>query len=80
MEYSIESVIVDQGYPDPGHEEFVIIRTKPRKNKFLQRIFGNRKEKLIYFEKKPSDAVFNKYVSEFKKMDRDSKCEDLLNE
>lgn len=62
----LEKRCVDLGYPDPGHDEWFLVKTTPRKIKFLQTILGNRKETLIcYGEDKPMGIRINKDISDY---------------
>ena len=48
--------MIDNGYPDPGHYEYVLIKRQRRKIKLLQSIFGDNVDKLIHYgEDKPDE-------------------------
>lgn len=57
----LDKYCVDMGYPDPGHYEWALIRKEERKNKILQRIFGDKKTQIKWYgEDKPNeDTVDN---------------------
>ncbi len=69
---------MDNGWPDLGNYEYKIVRRIKRKYKLLQRVFGDKREYIMSFEKKPTTEMFERIVAEFKTMDRDVKCESLL--
>ena len=60
--FSLEEVIIDNGYPDPGHVEYVIVKTTKRRYSIFQKMFGDKKEKIFYLLHKPDDKEFNKIV------------------
>lgn len=61
--------IVDYGWPDPGHREFILVYSSPRKNKFWQKLLGNKCETLkSYGERKPSDNEVETDIEERKSL------------
>lgn len=53
----LKEVIVDFGWPDPGHREWRLVKGIKRKNKFLQFFFGNKETELYdYGDNKPTQA------------------------
>lgn len=59
----LEKVMVDNGYPDYGHYEWVLISKSKRKNKFFQKLFGDKSEKLIWYgEQKPNEDTIEKDI------------------
>jgi len=66
MEISLERVMFDLGYPDPGHYEYVLMGREKRKYKLMQSIFGDKKKSLMYYgEDKPSDETITMDIERY---------------
>ena len=60
---TLERVLVDMGYPDPGHYEYVLVRKCERKSKILQSILGHRTSEILsYGIDRPSNEEVNKDI------------------
>ena len=67
MNIFLECRCVDIGYPDPGHDEYFLVKSEKRKSKFLQRIIGDKKTDLLcYGERKPGDEELKNDKEEYR--------------
>lgn len=82
MKIYLDTICVDNGYPDPGHDEYVLIRTEKRSNKLLQRYLGDKKIKVLWYgEDKPNDARvqidIERVRNQYTEVIRDNKIKEL---
>lgn len=58
---------VDLGYPDMGHDEYVLVRVTKRKSKFWQYMLGDKEDVVLWYgEDKPTNERLAKDILKFK--------------
>lgn len=63
----LKSRCVDLGYPDMGHDEYVLVKVTKRKSKFWQYILGNKEDVVLWYgERKPTNKELAKDILRFK--------------
>lgn len=72
------------GYPDPGHDEWVLVGSEKREIKILQILLGDKKTKLLWYgEQKPRQEEVEKdiirYTEKFKLESRNKSLNSILN-
>ena len=59
--------MIDNGHPDIGHYEYVLVKRDRRKYKLLQSIFGDKTDKLIHYgEDKPCEDRVTMDITDYR--------------
>jgi hypothetical protein len=65
--FQLEIQLVEMGWPDEGHEEYVLVELTKRKSNFWQKILGDKRTNTFgYGEDKPSEESINKFIEQQK--------------
>lgn len=71
---------VSVGYPDPGHDEYFLVKSEARSSKILQYLFGNKETNLLcYGERKPSDDELKEDKERYKSIELSNQRENRIN-
>lgn len=71
---------VSVGYPDPGHDEYFLVKSEPRNNKLLQYLFGNKKTDLLcYGERKPNTEELKEDKERYTNIELSNQRENRIN-
>lgn len=71
---------VSVGYPDPGHDEYFLVKSEARSSKLLQYLLGNKETDILcYGERKPSDSELEKDKERYTNIELSNQRENRIN-